>query len=60
MSRRPQKKKESPNLEDTQRYDRITKLETEIISRIQKLKVNNKNYICEHFNIDSPECESYD
>jgi len=30
-----------------------------VLERIQKLKSSNKSYLCEHFNIESPDCGQY-
>lgn len=60
MKRKLKMLKEGPNLEETQLYDRITKTEAQILEKIQKLKTNPKTFICEHFSINSPDCEPYD
>jgi len=60
MGRKLLKKGETPDQFQTELYDKITKIEAEVLERIQKLKGNTKSYLCEHFTISSPDCEPYD
>ena len=54
MARRLLKKGETPDQYQTELYDKITKIEVEILERVQKLKGNNKSCICEHFDLQTP------
>jgi hypothetical protein len=59
MTKRLVKKGESPDQYQTELYDKITRIEADILERVQKLKGNNKSYICEHFDLQTAECEPY-
>lgn len=60
MTSRILKKGETPEEFHTQLYDRITKIEVEILEKIQKLKTNKKTFQCEHLDVDGEECQPYD
>ncbi len=60
MGRKLLKKGETPDQYQTELYDRITKLEAQVLERIQKLKSGSRSFICEHFSMNSSHCEPYD
>ena len=49
MGRKVLRRGETPQAEHTELYDRITKLEAEVLERIQELKAKTpKPYLCTH------------
>ena len=56
MRIRTLKKGETPNQFETELYDQITKIEVQVLDRIQILKSTIKSQKCEHFNLSSPHC----
>ena len=60
MKKQQVRRREAPSEEETARYDRITKLEAQILERVQKLKANTRSCVCQHFALTSPEAEPYD
>lgn len=56
MGRKLLKKGETPDLFHTELYDKITKIESEVLERIQKLKAKSKFAVCEHFDTTVTEC----
>lgn len=53
------RKGEAPRKTHTELYDRITKIETEVLERIQKLKNIPKSTLCPHFSSPHPLPENY-
>lgn len=46
MGRKLLKKGETPDQFQTELYDKITKIEAQVLERIQKLKTNSKSFVC--------------
>lgn len=46
MKKQQVRRREAPSEEETARYDRITKLEAQILERVQKLKANTRSCVC--------------
>ena len=46
MGRKLLKKGRSPDQFQTELYDTITKIEAEVLQKIQKIKGNTKSYVC--------------
>lgn len=60
MGRKVLRKGEAPHKSHTELYDKVTKLETEVLDRIQKLKMIPKSAVCQHFGTRHHEEESFD
>lgn len=59
MGRKVLKRGETPKAEHTALYDRITKIEAEVLERIQELKTRApKAYQCSHL-VNSPEASEF-
>jgi hypothetical protein len=56
MGRRLLRKGQIPDQFQTELYDKITKIEAQVLERIQKLKTNSKSFLCEHMNVPHSEC----
>ncbi len=59
MPSRRNRKFKNPDSEETELYDKVTKIETDIIDRVNKLKQGKKNYDCIH-NVASEDAGPYD